>query len=113
MGGGDLGTLLQGLVPQIGQHHALAPVADVDLVAALEGHAPLIGDVALLLGQADGLRRAEALGLAGVQERHVVLAVAVDLLALRGADAVPAVLLLGEELLLEVLGLICHAVFPP
>ena len=111
--GGDLGTLLQGLAAKMGQHHALAPVADIDLVAALEGHPPLVGDEALFLRQADGLRRAEALGLAGVQERHVALAVGVDFPALRGADAVPAVLLPGEELLLQVLGLIFHAVFPP
>ena len=114
VGGGDLGAIGQGLVPDVGQQDGLAPVAEVQLVAALYLHAPNIGLVPLLLRQTDGLGGAEALRLSGIQKSHVALAIVLHGLQIPVLHQIIAVLLGGQQLFLQFL--ICvliHGIFPP
>ena len=110
----QLNALVQGLFPDVGQHDGLAPVADVDLVPGFQEHAPAVGPVARLLRQADGLRRAEALGLAGVQKALVPGAVVLHGRPAGGVEDVVAVLLCGEELFFQLLEFrFFHGQIPP
>ncbi len=114
MGSRDLGALLQRASADAGQHHRLAPVAAVDLVAGGQGLPPLIGAVAGLLRQADHLRSTQPLGLAGVQKGLVVGAVGLHVRPLRLRRAVIAVFPLGKQLFLQLLVLtLFHGLFPP
>ena len=67
----QLDALREGLLPDVGQHNRLAPVADIELVSGIHGHSRHIGPVARGLRQADGFRGAEAFRLAHVQKALV------------------------------------------
>ena len=96
-------ALRQGGLADVGQHDGLAPVAEEELVPGFHGHARRVGPVALLLRQADGFRRAEALRLAHVQKALVPGAVVLHGRPVRFAQAVIAVFLRGEELFFQLL----------
>ena len=105
----DLRALRQGLLADNRQQQHLAPVVQVHLVSSLQLHAPTVGVESLLLRQADTLADALPLGLAGVQEGLVALAVAVHSLPLLSGHPVIAVLLFGEKGLLPLFCFHCLA----
>ena len=107
--GGDLGALRQA----DGQHQTLAAVAGVDLIAGGQGHAALVLHEAMLLRQSDGGAGAEALRLAGVQERLVDGAVCLHLLQIRRAQHIVAVAVILQQLLLQGLQFFTHDLLPP
>ena len=114
VGGSDLNTLRQRLLPDVGQQHALAPVTEINLVSRLHRRAPDIGPVAGLLCQADNLSCAEPLGLTSVQKCLVVRAVRFHGAPLRRVHPVEAVAAAGEQLLLQRLKFLAfHVLFPP
>ena len=109
----DLGAFLQALPTQHRQHDALVPVYPVDLVAALELHAPLIGPEARLPGQLHGLLGALPLGLALLQKGLIQAAVALHSRQFLRLDAVIAVLAPGEQFLPQGLSFLTHGQIPP
>ena len=98
MGGGKLNALRKRLRADMSQHHSLAPVAEPDLAAGLQRHAPGIGPVTRFLRQPDGLRSTKTLRLARVQKCLVARAVALHGLQVNGF--VIAVLLAGQQFFL-------------
>ena len=111
--GGDLGALRQAAAADDGQHQTLAAVAGVDLIAGGQGHAALVLHEAMLLRQSDGGAGAEALRLAGVQERLVDGAVCLHLLQIRRAQHIVAVAVILQQLLLQGLQFFTHDLLPP
>ena len=109
MGGGNVGTLGEGLAADDGQHDALAAVVAIDLIACLQRHVGHILHKALLLGKLDAVLHALALRLAAVEEQLIVLAILVHFLALCLAQAVIAVLGGVEQLLAQFL--FTHSLF--
>ena len=110
VGGGDLGPLAHGLTADMGQQHALPAIADIHLVSGLQGLSPDQGLVSGLLCEADCLRRAETLGLACVQKRHIFLAVGFHLLQLRRVHTVKAVFTAAQQLFLQCFVAIRHSI---
>ena len=111
MGGGNLRALCQRPPADVGQQHRLAPVGQIHPVPGLEGHAPDIGTIPLLLRQADRLGGAEPLCLAGVQK--CLVAAAVGLYGRLVHRAVIAVFPGGQELLFQLLKLGFFHAKPP
>ena len=107
--GHDVAALGEALLTDDGQHHALAPVAGVDLVACVEGHAPLELHETGLLGQLHGLGGALPLDFAVVQEVAVGLAVGLHQGQFCLGNSVIAVFLGGKQLLLAVFDGFTHA----
>ena len=66
VGGGNLRTLRQALLANMGEKNRLVPVADIYLVSRLQRHAPRIAAVSMGLCQADALRGTKALRLSCV-----------------------------------------------
>ena len=110
VGGGDLGPLAHGLAADMGQQHALPPVANIHLVSGLQCLSPDQGLVSGLLCEADCLRRAETLGLACIQKRHIFLAVGFHLLQLRRVHTVKAVFTAAQQLFLQCFVAIRHSI---
>ena len=106
--GHDLRAVGQVLAADFHQHHALAAIAAIYLVAGLELHAPLIGDEALGLGQLDGVVGALPLGLAVVQ--ILLVGLAIGLHGFQGSlvHQVIAVFGAGEQLFALGLHFVCH-----
>ncbi|MPM71479.1 hypothetical protein SDC9_118444 [bioreactor metagenome] len=96
VGGGDLRALAERLFPDAGQIHALAPVAEVQLVPRLQLHAAGKGLEASLLRQPYQLLRALPLGLARVQKRLVVRAIGLHGISFFCVKFIVAVFLAGE-----------------
>ena len=94
----------------MGQQHALPAIADIHLVSGLQGLSPDQGLVSGLLCEADCLRRAETLGLACVQKRHIFLAVGFHLLQLRRVHTVKAVFTAAQQLFLQCFVAIRHSI---
>ena len=114
VGRGDLNALVQRRTADVGQHDRLAPVAHIHLVAGLELHTRGKGTVSLLLCQAHALRRAQPLGLSGIQIRHIIPAVGLHMLQCRRIQTVIAVFPVGQQLLFQFLDLrLVHVPFPP
>ena len=113
MRGNDLRTVVNVLLADDGEDDALAAVVAVDLHAGLELHAGNEGHEAGVLRHLDGGADSLALGLCGVDELHVVFAVAFQLDALLGADAVIAVLGRAQQGLAQFFGFFTHGLCPP
>ena len=113
VGGHNLGAACKALPADDRQHDALVPIHPIDLVAAAEHHAPLVGAEARLLRQLHGLAGALPLGLALLQKGLIQAAVALHSRQLLRLDAVIAVLPLGEQLLPQGFSFFTHGQIPP
>ena len=94
----QLDALREELLPDVGQHDGLAPVAGIDLVPGLHRHSRHIGPVSAGLRKANDLRGAEPLGFTGVQKGLVSGAIVLHRSLLAAAEHVVTVFLRGEKL---------------
>ena len=100
VGSRDLRALRDGLAADMGQQHALAPVADIHLVPGAQGLPTGQRFVTRPLRQPDGLCGAETLRLTGVQKRHIVPAIGLHLFQLRRIHTVKTVFPAAQQLFL-------------
>ena len=113
VGSGNLHALGQGLLTDVGQQHALVPVAHIHLVPGLQRLASPVGLIARRLRQAHRLCGALPLGLACVQKALIVCAVSLHSRPAGLVHPVVSVAPPAQQLFLQCLIFFRHPVFPP
>ena len=101
MSGADIGTLGKALLAHDGQNDALFAVDIIYLIAGVQGHTGREGLEAVVFGGLGGPGSGLPLGLAGVHEGGVALAVSLHLGPLGLVDAGVAVLGGSQKLAAE------------
>ena len=104
MGGADVGTLGKALFAHDGQDDALFTVDIINLIAGVQGHSCHEGLEAVVLGSLGGPGSGLPLGLAGIHEGSVALAVSLHLGTLGLVDTGVAVLGGSQKLAAEFVG---------
>ena len=101
MGGADVHAVGQGALADDSEEDALVAVVPIDFCAGLQAHTGGVCGKACTFGHADGLGHGLALGLRGVQEVHVILAVGAHRGAVGLGQTVVAVLGGVQQLLTQ------------